>query len=58
MTIGVRCTAKPGCDGIAPAPAQCCQACARERQAASRTRHPILALIRAWTRQADREAGA
>ena len=59
MTTGVTCTAKPGCQGIAPASTQCCQGCARERQAApSRTRHPILELIRrAWSLQADREAG-
>ena len=61
MTTGVRCTARPGCDGIAPAGTGWCADCARQRQAG---RQPGLALLirqladRALRSQADREAGA
>jgi hypothetical protein len=61
MTTGVRCTARPGCEGIAPADTECCGDCAREQETGrSRVRRsPLLMLIRhPRSRQADREPGA
>ena len=61
MTTGVRCTARPGCEGIAPADTECCADCAREQQTASSPirRSPLLMLIlRRRSHQADREVGA
>ena len=60
MTTGVRCTARPGCEGIAPADTECCWDCAKERQAARSwiRRSPALMLIRRpRSHRADREAG-
>ena len=61
MTTGVRCTARLGCEGIAPADTECCADCAREQETGrSRIRRSsLLMLVRhARSRQADREAGA
>jgi hypothetical protein len=59
MTTGVRCTARPGCEGIAPADTECCADCAREqRTGRSRMRRSPLLILRLLSHQADREAGA